>query len=153
MTLTRVAVAAIIALTPALGAAQSVDEAIAARRGFFNMVFLNFAPLAAMAKGERPFDAEAAMQASDNLKALGSMNLDALFPAGSSTDDKKGATRALPAIWSDQADFVTKVEGLRSGIAAMATAVEGGQSALGQGVQALGGSCAACHRAYRAREF
>ena len=153
MRLTRLTAAALVALVPTFGAAQSVDDAIAARRGFFSMINFNLAPLAAMAKGEMPYDAAKARQASANLSALGSVAIEGLFPAGSSNADKAGATRALPAIWSDTADFASKVNGLRNGIAAMATAVEGGQSALGAGVQALGGSCAACHRPYRAREF
>lgn len=153
MRLTRLAAAACLALMPTLGAAQSIDSAIAARTGFMDVLAFTAAPLAAMAKGDMPWDADRAKRAGADLTRLAGYDIEALFPAGSSNEDKKGSTRALPAIWSDPAGFARQVEDLRKGIAALAAAVESGPSALGEGMQTFGATCAACHRAYRAREF
>lgn len=70
-----------------------------------------------------------------------------LFPAGSD----RGDTRALPAVWTDNAGFVqanavtvAHLQRLR------AAAASGDQAAFAQAYQETGASCGACHRTYRA---
>lgn len=153
MRLAHLAVIAACFVVPDLAAAQSADTAIAARRGFFQLMDLNLAVLDAMAKGDVPFDAAKAGTAAANLTALTGYALPDLFVAGSSQNEKKGATRARPEIWANTADFAAKFKGLQEAIPVMAAAAGKGRAEIGAAMQTVGGACVACHRGYRARDF
>ncbi|MBW6398541.1 cytochrome c [Roseomonas sp. HJA6] len=73
-------------------------------------------------------------------------NLQALYPAGSGT----GATRALPAIWSDPAGFEAARNTIVTALGTLRTAAASGDVAATQAAfNQVGAACAACHRAYR----
>jgi cytochrome c556 len=77
-----------------------------------------------------------------------SMIMPSLFPPGSD----KGETKALSAIWSDQAGFEKAAAGL--GTAAdqlIAAAGAGDIQAAGAALKAVGDACGTCHKAYRAK--
>ena len=74
--------------------------------------------------------------------------LPARFPAGSGTGD----TKALPTIWSDNAGFVAAAGATVEKLQALRAAAVGGDGAAFQAAwQAVGPTCGACHRTYRAR--
>jgi cytochrome c556 len=59
--------------------------------------------------------------------------------------------RAKPEIWSDWTGFSVKVDEFRGATAALATALKSADpAAWSSAVQAVGQSCASCHRPYRA---
>ncbi len=150
--------AALSACVAALFAAASAqadpaDDAIKARQGFFTLLGAEIGPIAAMAKGEAPYDAATAQRHAANLQALSGYRFGDLFVEGSSKPEKTGKTRALPEIWSDAAGFSAKAEGLVAAIAALQGVAGEGQAALAGGVGALGKACGACHDTYRAKEF
>lgn len=153
MRLSRLLVAACFVALPAIPSAQTADDVIAARRGFFQLLGLNFGPLVAMARGDMPYDSDAAGAAAANLSALSLYAVPGLFAEGTSNADKPGATRALPAIWTSADDVAAKIAAWREAVAAMQTAAPMGRAELGQAVAALGGTCQACHSTYRARDF
>lgn len=153
MRLSSLLVAASLAALPVMAPAQSADDAIAARRGFFQLVGLNFGPLVAMARGDIAYDAAAAEANAANLSALSFYAVPGLFAEGTSNADKPGATRALPAIWTSGEDVAAKIAAWREAVAAMQTVAPMGRAELGQAVAALGGTCQACHTSYRARDF
>lgn len=94
-----------------------------------------------MARGRVAFDAEAAALAKAAL-AQHAAEIPALFEA--QEDDPK--SEALPAIWSDFADFTAKAEALRDAAEAMdITSAE----TIAAGMGAVGGACRSCHKAYR----
>lgn len=94
-----------------------------------------------MARGRIAFDAEAAASAKAAL-AQHAAEIPALFEA--QEDDPK--SEALPAIWSDFADFTAKADALRDAAEAMdVTSAE----TIAAGMGAVGGSCRSCHKAYR----
>jgi cytochrome c556 len=68
-----------------------------------------------------------------------------LFPVDSGAAD--GKTNALDAIWTDMADFETKLANLQIAAAALANAAD--TTAVGAGMRALGSACQACHETYR----
>lgn len=73
-------------------------------------------------------------------------NLQTLYPAGSGT----GATRALPAIWSDPAGFEAARTTIVTALGTLRSAAESGDAAATQAAfNQVGAACAACHRAYR----
>jgi len=143
----------VAAFAAASAQADPADDAIKARRGFFTLLGAEIGPLGAMAKGESPYDADAAKRHAANLQALAGYRFGDLFVAGSSNDDKFGDTRALPVIWTDTAGFSEKAGGLVAAIGALQGVAGEGQAALAGGVGALGKSCGACHDTYRAKEF
>ena len=74
--------------------------------------------------------------------------LPALFPAGSGNGD----TKALPTIWSENAGFVTAAGDTVAKLQALRVAAAGGNAdAFKTAWQAVGPTCGACHRTYRAR--
>lgn len=144
----------IVAIAAALPAAADLaKDSIDARRGFFTLLGVETGPLAAMAKGEIDYDPEQARRHAGNLQALATYTFPDLFVAGSSNADHPGSTRAQPEIWADGSTFAAKAQGLRDAVASLQSVAAEGRAALGGGVGALGASCTACHRAYRAREF
>jgi cytochrome c556 len=73
-----------------------------------------------------------------------------LFPAGSGASAGV-PTDALPAIWTSRADFDAKMADLLTESAKLQTvAATGDIAAIRVQAKATGGTCAACHRAYRA---
>ena len=124
------------------------EGTIGARQGQFKIMALNIGVLGGMARGTVEYDAAQAQIAADNLAAISQLNQAFNWPEGS---DMMAATtnRALPAIWENQDDFLAKW-------AAFGTAATGLQAAAGNGLEAMqaalgpvGGSCGACHDAYR----
>jgi len=69
-----------------------------------------------------------------------------LFPAGSD----KGATKAAPAIWSDNAGFQKAAMTLSAAGDSLATAAKAGDAtAAAAAFKAIGEACGACHKDYR----
>ncbi|MBE9603474.1 cytochrome c [Acetobacteraceae bacterium H6797] len=70
------------------------------------------------------------------------------FPPGSGTGD----TRARDVIWSDHAGFLRAAEnGAKAAEALLAAAQSGDVAATRTALGQVGGTCGACHRAYRGR--
>lgn len=100
--------------------------------------------LAAIAKGEAPFDAAVvaknAGSIEEHLREAGS-----LFPEGSDKGDVE--TWAKAEIWGDFADFVVKLEKSEAAAAALKGVSE--ESAFRPAMGKLGSSCRDCHTDYR----
>jgi cytochrome c556 len=72
-----------------------------------------------------------------------------LFPPGTETG---GETHALPAIWTNKADFDAKAGDLATAADKLSVvAASGDKAAFEAQWKATGGTCGACHREYRAR--
>ncbi|MEL6979704.1 MAG: cytochrome c [Pseudomonadota bacterium] len=156
ISLTRIAAVALAAGAAAAAApvaADPLEDAVQARRGYFRMLALNTGPLAAMAKAETPYDAEAAAIHATNLALLGQMNLAHLIPEGTDNAAMPGKTRALPSTWSNLEDATAKYEAFTKASAALAEAAPNGLDALRSAMGALGQSCKSCHDDYRAKDF
>ena len=146
--------AALMALaTLAPLAAMAEDDpkelALEARKGYFVMLGANMAPLAAMAKGEMPYDEAAAVAAAANIETLSKYTVGMHFMPGTAKGEVED-TDAKPEIWSDMAGFGAKFAAFQEAAAGAAEAVKGGQDKVGPVVQKLGGSCKGCHDSSRA---
>ena len=74
----------------------------------------------------------------------------AMFPAGT---EKANGTKALPAIWSNKADFEAKSKGLGDAAEKLVTLAEANDTAgFATQFTAVGRSCGACHREYKAKD-
>jgi len=131
--------------------AQDLPAPVQARQGQFQIMALNVGVVANMARGNTEYDAAAAQAAADNLVAISMLDQSFHWPEGTDNMALDG-TRALPAIWENLPDVVEKwgaFGAAAEGLAAVAgNGLEGMQAALGP----VGGSCGACHDAYRAPE-
>ncbi len=128
---------------------ESENPAIKARTSIMQLYSFNLGTLGGMAKGEVDYNAEAATKAANNLVVLTQIDQSAMWPPGTDSESDP-SSRALPAIWENFPDVGAKGQ-------AMADAAVAMQAAAGQDVEALkaamgdlGGSCSACHKAYRA---
>jgi cytochrome c556 len=72
------------------------------------------------------------------------------FPAGSTT----GKTKAKPEIWEKSEDFGKAAKRLSNAAGELASAAKAGNADdVGVKVKALGDSCGACHKAFRAEKY
>ncbi len=133
--------------------ANPVENAITARRAFFQVVKFNAGPLFGMAKGNVAYDAKKAQMLANNLKALASMQNGAMWAKGSDNVAMKGKTRALPAIWEAGSKIGETSAAWRAAIDKVASVAGNGLDALKPAVADLGKSCGGCHKPYRAKEF
>jgi len=148
----RKAIITAIALAIPTGlAAGPMEDTIAARQGYFKLLGANIGVLAAMAKGERDYEAAAAQAAADNLVTLSNYKLDHLFAPGTSSEDFPDTTRALPKIWDNMPDVGNKVADLNKAALAMQGVAGQGKAEMAGALGALGGACKACHDNYRAK--
>lgn len=150
MSLTKSALAiALAASTLASGAfAQGSNPAVGARQGHMQIMALNLGILGNMARGNTDYDADVAQAAADNLVTMGNVNQRFYWPLGTDSESIEG-TRALPALWENQA-ALTEIVGR------YAPAAEGLAAAAGQGLDAmrgaigpLGAVCGDCHEAFQ----
>ncbi len=145
-----------IFLVPTIALSQSKpdkeDKAILARQGYMKLVVWEAGPLFGMAKGDMDYNADEAKARAANLKALSQYPVENLFLPGTSNADRPGKTRSLPAIWQDSAGVTKAYEQWRSAIDGVVDAAGKGQNELATAVGALGKSCGACHKPYRAKK-
>ncbi|KGB82522.1 MAG: cytochrome C554 [Confluentimicrobium sp.] len=137
----------------ALGASDedmAVQAAIKARQAQMDLYAYNLGILGAMAKGDVEYNADIAGGAASNIVTLTSLDQSTLWPEGS--DSMAAETRALPAIWDNFPDVMTKSQALVEAAVAMEAAAGTGIDGLRAAIGPLGGACGACHKVYRAPE-
>ncbi|ULB10501.1 cytochrome c [Cereibacter azotoformans] len=146
----RVLLSTLVAALPAVAMAADAERVVEARKGFFSLVALEFGPLAAMAKGEMPYDADAAKAHAADLVALTKYNPSDLYAPGTSADDVKG-TGAKAAIWQDMDAYQKKGMAFFEAVAALEPVAGNGQKELGAAVNKVGATCKSCHDDFRAK--
>ncbi len=128
---------------------KQLESAVKARNAQMQLYAFNLGTLGAMAKAEKPYDAESASAAAANLLALASMSQQGFWLPGSDNQSIE-SSRALPAIWAEGSDVGEKagafVEAAKALDAVAGTDLASLQGAMG----AVGASCGSCHKAYRA---
>jgi cytochrome c556 len=146
------AIATALAAMTLPAAANDFANEVGARQGMFKIMGLNVGVLGGMARGNIPYDAEAAQVAAANLVAVSAINPLNMFPAGSD-NLSLDTTRAAPEIWDNIPDVGAKWAAFGTAATAIQAVAGDGQAALGPALGALGGSCQACHEAYRGPEL
>lgn len=122
-------------------AADATEPAAKARQELMGTLGMNAKILGDMAGGKTAFDAAAAEAAKAAIVAAAA-EIPARFEANT-TDPK---SKAKAEIWMNWDDFLAKANALSAAAGALdAATVEGVQAGMG----AVGGVCAACHKAYR----
>lgn len=142
--------AAVIAAVPAVAIAGPAEDTVAARQGYYKLLGANIGVFAAMAKGQRDYDATAAQAAADNIVTLTTYNNSHLWVPGTSSEDVEGS-RALPKIWADFPGVKAKGMDFVAAAMEMQTVAGQGKGEMAAALGKLGGACNACHDSYRAK--
>lgn len=130
---------------PAFAQFQKPEDAVKYRKAALTVMASHFGRIGAMANGRAPFDAKVAAESAAIVETMSKLPWEG-FVAG--TD--KGDTRALPAIWTEQAKFKEGSDKLQVETAKLnAAAKTGNLDAIKTAFGAVGQSCKACHDAYR----
>jgi len=139
------AAAAVTLAGPASAQFAKPEDAIKYRKAAMNLQAAHFGRVAAMASGRVPFDAKVA---ADNATIAESISK---LPWGAYIEGSdKGDTRVKPEIWSEPAKFKEANEKLQAEMTKLAAATKTGNlDSIKASVGAVGGSCKACHDAFR----
>jgi cytochrome c556 len=125
--------------------AQKPEDAIKYRRGVYNVIGWNFGPMAAMAKGDRPYDAAAFARHAEIVAFMSRLPLEGFVP-GADTGD----TKAKPEIWLEMDDFKAKLEKMQAEAAKLAEIAKSGDfNAAKAQLGETGKACKACHDKFR----
>lgn len=150
-TLTKLALGAALGfgLLAAPVLAQDAAKTIGYRQGVMKGLSWHIGPVAAMAKGEIPFDQAKLQHHADALAALAALSLDA-FPDGAAAIE---GTKALEGAVSSNPEFAARDRQL---VIATAAAAAGAASVAEAGdivplLTLVGGACQACHETFRAK--
>ena len=131
--------------TPALAQFQKPEDAIKYRKASFTVLAAHFGRIGAMVNNRVPFDAKVA---ADNAAVVETMSKLPWAAFGPGTD--KGETRALPAIWTEQAQFKEGSDKMQAEIAKLSAAAKTGNlEAIKAAFGAAGQTCKACHDDFR----
>jgi cytochrome c556 len=103
--------------------------------------------LASMAKGEKPFDADAAKAALSTIAETAKV-----FPAEFGGGSDKADSEVNPKVWANMDDFTAKANKLAADAQAALAQPPVDAAALGPVLKTLGASCGACHEAYRIKK-
>ncbi|MBA5777796.1 cytochrome c [Stappia sp. F7233] len=129
--------------------ADRAEDAVMARQGLMNLNSFNLGGLAAMAKGEVPYDAAQATVFATNLNQLSHLEILVLFPIDTDNEAMPGKTRALKALWADPAAVEEKIAAWRQATETLAAEAGGGLDSVKAGLGALGKTCNGCHESFR----
>lgn len=139
------AVATVSLSAPAMAQFQKPEDAIKYRKAAMTVMAAHFGRIGAMASGKAPFDAKVAMDNAALVEILSKLHFAGFVPG---TD--KGETRALPAIWTEQAKFNAAAEKMQGEVAKLAAAAKTGNlDSVKTAFGAAGQSCKACHDDFR----
>lgn len=141
--LTLAAASATLSL-PAAAQFAKPEDAIRYRQSAMTLMQNHFGRVAAMAAGRVPFDAKVAADNAALAETLSKLPWSA-FVEG--TD--KGATKAKPEIWSQEARFKEAAEKMQGEMSRLAQAARGGNlDTIKSAVGSTSASCKACHDAF-----
>jgi cytochrome c556 len=106
-----------------------------------------FLPMALMAQGKAPYDANVVARNAGFLDVLTQMPWDGF---AESTKDIK--SRALPAVWTDTAKFKQAQDQLRTAVGALVAASKGGDEAkVKAAIGDVNKACGNCHDSFQAK--
>jgi cytochrome c556 len=146
---TKIALAVgVLAVASSAMAQPKPENFVKQRQSALSLMGWYFGPMGAVAKGEKPFNKDDAVRATDFLLPLSKMPWEG-FVAGTETI---GNTKALPAVWSNAAKFKELQGNLQTEMVKLAAAANAGDEAgFKKQFGVVGGACKACHDDFRAK--
>ena len=142
-----IAAAVSATLVGGVSAQMKPETPIEYRRGVYKVIGWNFGPMAAMVKGEKPYDKEAFARHAKNVAAVGPMALEGFGPG---TDKGAAETKAKPEIWTKMDDFKSKMTKMNDEATKLAAISQTGTlDEIKKQFGATGATCKACHDDYK----
>jgi cytochrome c556 len=122
------------------------EDSIKMRKAAFTVMSWNFGVLAAMAKGQVPYDQAEAVKRAQTVALVSHLPFEG-FPKGTESGLD---TRALPEVWSDPDKFKSAQERVQAETAKLVEAAKSGDAGqLKSQVGATAKACANCHDDFR----
>ncbi len=138
--------AAVVFAAPAAAQFQKPEDAVKYRQSALTVMANSFGRIGAMVNGRIPFDAKAAQ---DNAHIVATLST--LPWAGFAANTEAIKSKAKPEIWKEQAKFKESSDKMIDAAAKLeAAAKTGNLDTIKTAFGAVGGSCKACHDAFRA---
>lgn len=128
---------------PAMAQFAKPEGAIKYRQSAFTVMGNHMGRLAAMAKGDRPFDAAAAQNSARIIDTMAKLPWEAFVPGSD-----QGKTDAEPELFDNLADVRRLADRLNAETAKLVPAA-GNLDTLRNQVDATGAVCKSCHQKYR----
>jgi cytochrome c556 len=123
------------------------DALVKQRQAAMTLQSKYYGPLAGMAKGKVPYNAEIVARNAMFLDVLNKMPWDGFTP---STKDEK--SRALPAVFENADKFKEAQDRFQAEVSKLVAATKGGdEGAVKQQIGAVGKTCGSCHNDFRAK--
>jgi cytochrome c556 len=136
-------VAGVLFTAPVSAQFAKTEDAIDYRQSTFTVMSNHMGRLAAMAKGQTPFDAEQAQRSAQLIDTLAQLPWEAFVP---NSGDSPAKIKGDP--WA-QADEFKKLQERMRGETAKLREAAGSLDTLRQQIGATGASCKACHDKFR----
>lgn len=123
------------------------DVLVKQRQSAMTLIGKYWGPLGGMASGKAPYNAQVVTRNAGYLEVLSVMPWDGFVE---STKDEK--SRALPAVWSENAKFKEGADTMQKAVANLAKVSKGGdEGAVKAALGEVGKTCSGCHENYRAK--
>lgn len=143
MTWKAIAAAAVMAGV-AFGSVIAADGTHDSRIAMMKKIGGAAGSLAAIAKGSKPYDADAVKTALTTIAETAKAFPDQFGPNSDKTDKEVN-----PKIWDNFDDFKSKAAKLSSDAETAMATLPADQAGVGATLKTLGADCGACHQAYR----
>jgi cytochrome c556 len=138
-----------------LGSAYSVaafaqakpDVLVKQRQAAMTLQGKYWGPIAGMASGKTPYNGETVARNAPILEVLSKLPWDGFVE---STKGEK--SRALPAVWTDNAKFKTAADKMQTAVAQLVKVSKGDEATVKAALADVGKSCGACHDDFREKQ-
>ena len=120
------------------------DVLVKQRQAGMTMVGKYWGPIAGMASGKTPYNAETVARNAPILEVLSKLPWD-----GFNENTKGEKSKALPAVWTDNAKFKTGADRMQSAVAQLAKVSKGDEATVKAALADVGKTCGGCHDDFR----
>ncbi len=131
----------------ALGSVVAADGTHDSRIGMMKKIGGATGALGAIAKGDKPYDADIVKASLTTIAETAKA-----FPDQFDPQSDKSDAEVNPKIWDNLDDFKAKAAKLSSDAETALAQLPADRAGVGATLKTLGGSCGACHQAYRIKK-
>ena len=122
------------------------DVIVKQRQAGMTMIGKYFGQIAGMPSGKAPYNADTVARNAPILETLSKLPWDGFVE---STKDEK--SRALPAVFTDNAKFKTASDRMQTAMAQLAKVSKGDEATVKNAIAEVGKTCGGCHDDFRAK--
>ena len=123
------------------------DTLVKQRQAAMTLQGKYWGPIAGMASGKTPYNAETVARNAPILEVLSKLPWD-----GFNENTKDTKSHALPAVWTDNAKFKTAAERLQTTTAQLVKVSKGDEATVKAALADVGKSCGGCHDDFREKQ-